>query len=86
MEKTIELDCAPGGPRPGDLIEAVVKGTILEGLPEAKPDSTVGRFFGNWTWEFPEISDEDWLQKVKPIIKPRIESLYHSGVIRYGSW
>lgn len=30
MEKTIELDCPPGGIRPGDLIDGVIKDTGLE--------------------------------------------------------
>lgn len=86
LEKSIELDCAPGGPRPGDLIGWVVEGTILEGLPEAGPEATVIRFFGNWKWEFDSVSDEDWRVKVQSIIKSRIEALYHNGTIRYGSW
>jgi hypothetical protein len=86
MEKSIELDCAPGSPRPGDLIGQVVKGTILEGLPEADPEATIMRLFGNWKWAFPSIPDEKWVYEVQPVIKERIAELYHSGVIRYGSW
>lgn len=81
MTKTIELDCWPGSPRPGDLIGSVVSGTILE--PALAPD--VSRFFGCWTWVFPDISDDDW-KSVQPTIKSRVEQLYHSGAIRYGSW
>jgi hypothetical protein len=85
MDKTIELDCAPGGPRPGDLIEKVVEGTILENDPKAHPEATVGRFFGNWTWEFSHISDEEWL-KIREVVKLRVKALYDRGTIRYGSW
>jgi hypothetical protein len=77
--KSIELDCAPGGIRPGDLIEGVLEGT---GLTAKKP---VAMLFGQWTWVFPEVSDEEW-KKVQEITKPRIEALYHKGFIRYGSW
>ena len=40
--QTIELDCAPGGIRPGDLIADVIADL---GLPEQEP---VSKSFGNW--------------------------------------
>lgn len=86
MNKTIELDCAPGTPRPSTYIGDVVAGTPLEHLPAAHPDATVSRFFGNWIWSFPMISDSDWTDKIRPIIQPRIKALYESGRIRYGRW
>jgi hypothetical protein len=76
---TIELDCAPGGIRPGDLIEGVLAET---GLPVFEAGS---KLFGNWTWSFGPEHDEVFA-KAKPIIKGRITSLYHDGLIRYGSW
>jgi hypothetical protein len=85
MEKSIELDCAPGNPRPGDLIGGVVQGTLLEGRPEAAPEATVSRLFGNWKWMFSEVPDEDW-KAVQPTIKERVTALYNRGLIRYGSW
>lgn len=77
--QTIELDCPPGHTRPGDLIDAVLEGTGLVA------GETVSRFFGNWTWSF-DVSRERWEREIQPIIRPRIEALYHVGVIRYGSW
>ena len=77
---TIELDCAPGGPRPGDLIKGVVEGTPIE----PKLGETISRFFGNWTWAF-DVSEEEW-KEAQPALKERIIGLYNSGVIRYGSW
>lgn len=79
MEKTIELDCPPGGIRPGDLIDGVVEGL---GLTVPKTSS---RFFGCWMWRFEEVPDERWLE-IQPIVKGRIAKLYESGRIRYGSW
>jgi len=84
-EQTIELDCAPGDPRPGDLIAGVVKGTILEGSAAADPENTVSRLFGNWLWNFPNVSPEEWT-KVQTVTQPRIEALFKAGVIRFGSW
>jgi hypothetical protein len=65
--------------RPGNLIGGVVAGL---GLKEKEPSS---KFFGNWTWEFPEISDEKW-EAIRPSLEERITSLYRKGLIRYGSW
>ena len=78
-EHSIELDCAPGGIRPGDLIEGVIEGLCL---PSKEP---VSKFFGNWKWAFPDVSWERW-QEIKPILKERIAELHRQGTIRYGSW
>jgi len=79
MTKTIELDCPPGAPRPGDLIDSVIAGT---GLPRKE---TNVRCFGNWQWDYSEIPDAVW-ETVRPTLRERIVKLYESGVIRYGSW
>ncbi len=79
MKKSIELDCAPGYPRPGDLIDGVVEGLNLA-IPK-----TSSKVFGNWMWKFNDISDERW-KEIQPKIKERVTNLYNSGAIRYGSW
>lgn len=78
-EQTIEIDCPPGAPRPGDLIEGVIEGT---GLPVRESS---GRFFGNWTWDYNDVDSEVW-NKSKPILKERLTKLYNKGTIRYASW
>jgi len=78
-ERSVELDCPPGSPRPGDLIEGVIAGL---GLSSKEP---VSKFFGNWKWEYPEVTWERW-QEIKPILKERIVKLHERGIIRYGSW
>jgi hypothetical protein len=80
--QTIELDCPPGGTRPWDLIEGVVKDTPLT-LTEA--DLAEGAMFGHREWVF-TMPQEQWESQVQPVIKPRIQALYNAGVIRYGSW
>lgn len=77
--QTIELDCAPGGLRPGDLIAAVIDGT---GLPAREP---VLKFFGEWTWDYGDVAPDVWAA-AKPVLQERITKLYHGGMIRYGSW
>jgi len=78
---TIEIDCPPGPSRPGDLLPGVIEGTGLI----IKPQETVSRVFGNWTWKIPEDQEEVY-KKVRDTIKERITSLYNKGLIRYGSW
>lgn len=77
--QTIDLDCAPGALRPGDLIDGVIEGTGL-----VRPENC-SMFFGNWTWTF-VMDREDWVERIQPVIRPRIEALYNEGSIRYGSW
>ncbi len=80
---SIELDCAPGAPRPGDLLPFVLEGT---GLEESDFDNT-SRFLGNWIWilKTSACKDETFVG-AKPMLKERIQDLYNAGAIRYGSW
>jgi hypothetical protein len=78
-EQTIELDCQPGYPRPGDLIAGVIKGT---GLAKRGP---VVKFMGNWMWDYKDVPAEKW-EVMKPTLEKRISALYYAGKIRYGSW
>lgn len=78
-EHTIELDCPPGSPRPGDLIADVIKDTNLP----LRDD--ISRLFGNWRWEYNDVDCDTW-DKAKPILKERITTLFNEGTIRYGSW
>lgn len=78
---SIELDCEPGGIRPGDLLPGVIEGLGLT-LNAKKPNMTM---FGEWTWVIPEDQEEQY-KKVQATVKERVEALYHAGQIRYGSW
>jgi len=78
-QQSIELDCAPGYPRPGDLIDGVIEGLGLE------KKETCSKVFGNWKWVYPEVPAEKW-KEIREVLKERISKLYNSGVIRYGSW
>ena len=77
--QTIDIDCAPGFPRPGDLIGEVIKDT---GLPTR---DTGRRLFGNWTWDYSDIDPEIW-KKANPVIAERLKKLYNTGRCRYCSW
>lgn len=78
--QTIDLDCPPGPTRPRDLIRGVLDGTGLEPI---NPDVTP--FFGWAEYAF-RCPRDRWEREIQPVIRPRIEALYHAGVIRYGSW
>jgi hypothetical protein len=78
--QTIELDCPPGMVRPWHLIVGVCEGTDLPVTGEKVPC-----MFGESVWEF-DMAQAEWESRIQPIIKPRIEALYHSGLIRWGSW
>jgi hypothetical protein len=79
MDKTIELDCAPGQVRPDALLVGVLAGTSLA------PREPVSKFFGNWVFDYSDVADGLWAS-IKPTLKERITALYHQGRIRYGSW
>lgn len=79
MEQTIEIDCAPGNPRPDAYITEVIAGT---GLPEREP---VSKFFGNWCWDYSDIDPVKW-GKIQPILQARLTALYNNKFIRYASW
>lgn len=78
-EQTIEIGCPPGNPRPGDLLPGVLKDT---GIPVKESAS---RCFGDWGWDYSEISSQVW-DAANPIIEKRLSELYNKGVIRYASW
>lgn len=77
--QTIEIDCPPGNPRPGDLIADVIKGTGLES------QAPVSMLLGNWTWDYSDVDPEKW-KEIQPTLKERLENLYNSSVVRYCSW
>lgn len=79
MAETVDLDCYPGAPRPGDLIAGVLEGTGLVADPDVTP------FFGNAVYRF-DIPRDVWERDIQPVIRPRIIALYHAGLIRHGSW
>jgi hypothetical protein len=80
---SIELDCPPGGIRPKDLIEGVLKGTGIK----VSDFETGNPFFGHQTWVLKKSAMMDFtFRESKPLFKERIEALYHSGSIRYGTW
>lgn len=82
-EQSIELDCPPGNPRPGDLFPGVLRGTGLTPSDFA----LTSKLFGNWTWHLTNPAKSDLFEEVRyTSIKERVEALYHAGCIRYGSW
>jgi hypothetical protein len=80
---SIEMDCPPGATRPKHLIGEVLKDTGLD----VSDFETGDPFFGHQIWILKKSANKDELfTKSKPTFKERIETLYHAGVIRYGTW
>jgi len=81
---SIEIDCEPGFPRPGDLFPSVL---VDSGLTEEDFDN-VSKSFGNWTWVLKEGDPEkDALYTTKrPVFAERLKKLYDAGYARYVSW
>lgn len=80
---SIEIDCPPGRPRPGELIFNVLAGTGLVLGDFEEPT----KLFGNWMWVLRDDAGKDEVYTAaKPKLKAKIEQLYHNNVIRYGSW
>ncbi len=77
---TLEIGCAPGAVRPGDLLPLVLEGT---GVDLSNVESS--KIFGDWEWVIPEDQTEIY-SKARSIIQARISVLYDQGRIRYGSW
>lgn len=80
---SIELDCAPGSPRPDDLFPGVIEGTELK----ISDFEIVSRLFGNWMFELKAgKARAASFVSAKATLRKRVEALYHTGAIRYGSW
>jgi len=78
---SIEMDCPPGAPRPGDLLPDVLAGTGIV----IDPEDAVSRSFGNWKWIIP-VEFASHYDLHRELIKSRIQRLYKLGRIRYGSY
>lgn len=82
-EQSIELDAPPGAIRPFELLTVVLRDT---GFTSNDFDNPVP-LFGHCTFTLTNKAKSDLFEKVRySVIKPRIEKLYQSGAIRYGSW
>jgi len=83
VKYTLELDSAPGVyPRGQELMEQVLDGL---GLKNGEDVVCTSALFGNYTFHVNPEKNKEY-ESVKEKVKARIEGLYHSGRIRYGSW
>ena len=82
MGYSIDLDCAPGRPRPGDLLPGALHGTPIKASDLGEP---VSKFFGNWMWVIPTKLEKVYAKHQKRV-QANITDLYNEGAIRYGSW
>ena len=92
----IEIDCAPGSPRPGQYFKQIStfmsknSNEYISGLGcrliEMNPDP-VSKRFGNWEWDI-TLTDKEFVvsKDIKKIWEAELTRLYHSGHIRFASW
>lgn len=80
---SIELDSPPFQARPMDLFPGVIAGTGLE-MSDFETGTPV---FGNQMFVLKEEAKKDEVfTSNKQLFAKRINALYESGAIRYGSW
>ena len=74
----LNIDCAPGSPRPDGYAKVVFE---YLGIEYTEP---ISKFFGNWIWHIPV--DEVKYDKELPWISDYLKRLYSRGSIRYAGW
>ena len=72
-KKTISIDCGPGTRRPNHYAEYIFKNILKRPYQEDN-----SRFFGCWTWEGVEMTEEESNKAFEYLKKE-----YHAGNIRY---
>lgn len=86
MKLVVNIDCAPGCPRPGDVAKQVGMTWKSERYKEDGKGEfeNTSRFFGNWVFEKPVESKEVGLAEGKVIFE-KLKPLY-PGTIRYADY
>lgn len=69
----IGMEWASCSASPDAFIMKVVRGTLLE--PLTTPQDHTKVIGGSFVWSYPDVSDEVWKHKVRPIIEPRLSRL-----------
>jgi hypothetical protein len=77
--QVIRLDCAPGMPRPNELLPLALQKT---GLPVVEASS---KLFGDFSFDYSHIEAAVWCQAL-PKLEANIKLLFAKQMIRFGSW
>jgi len=87
MKLIINIDCAPGTPRPGDVARQIGmkwgSKRYQEGHSNGEFDNT-SRFFGNWVFEKTVESKEAGFEEGREFFE-KLKPLY-PGTIRYADY
>lgn len=78
---SIEIDCAPGTPRPDTVLPLALANTEMK-VEDFERTST---FFGNWTY-VPLLEKEELYKKSQNTIKQNLNKAYDEKRCRYCSW
>lgn len=77
----IELDCPPGMIRPDSILPSVLVDTGLT----SDDFKIISKSFGCWEFECDKSKEQLYIANEAKIGK-KIQDLFHSGRIRFGSW
>ena len=72
---TIQREWASSSGPPDWHIMKLVRGTVLEPLTNPQAHTEPNGVGNMWVWSYPDVSDEVWEHKVRPVIEPRISRL-----------
>ena len=78
---SLEIDCAPGGIRPDDILPSALNETEMK----EEDFEITSKVFGNWTF-IPLKEKEELYKTSQSKIAENLKSIYGSGRIRYASW
>jgi hypothetical protein len=78
---SIEIDCAPGTPRPDTVLPLALSNTEMK-VEDFEKTST---FFGNWTY-VPLLEKEELYANSQNTIAENLKQAYAKGKCRYCSW
>ncbi len=79
IEQCFEISIFPYAPFPDSLLREVFGGTGLEPRKEDSCDC------GNYLWEYPDVSPEQW-EEIRKNLANNITALHMKKAIRGGQW
>jgi hypothetical protein len=80
----LTIDCKPGVIRPNKILE-ILLGQLVDCSISMHDFKKVSSFCGEWKFMLVKSKEEEFEKSLKQIIRI-LETLYHSGYIRYAEY
>jgi hypothetical protein len=77
----LSIDCAPGSLRPNKILDIILQQLTNSSLL-SEHFIKITSFFGEWKYMLVKEKEEEYKKHMKRVMEI-LESLYHSGYIRY---